>query len=126
MSRLLLCAQSEIGTTGAEPSFQAGEYYSNVVRSKLDFGFDFPCFILYAVGEFLNRPNGMIDPEVHIIGAHIGLAGVVWTGRPHLPPLAPTLPMFYHKSDVEMRAKTARYFDAAKKAISELKNTTLH
>ena len=55
-----------------------------------------------------------------MIGAHIGFAGAVWTGRPHLQVLAPTLPMFYHNSDVEMRARAARYFGAAKKALRAL------
>jgi serine/threonine protein kinase len=54
-------------------------------------------------------------------GAHIGFAGAVWTDRPHLQVLSPTLPLFYHATDVNMRMRAARYFGAAKKAISGLR-----
>ena len=45
----------------------------------------------------------------------------MWTDRPHIEVLAPTLPLFYHRTDVEMRERAARYLGAAKKAINALK-----
>jgi serine/threonine protein kinase len=58
---------------------------------------------------------------MYVTGAHIGFAGAVWTDRPHLQVLSPTLPLFYHATDVTMRTMAARYFGAAKKAILALK-----
>jgi hypothetical protein len=60
--------------------------------------------------------------NTNVIGAHIGFAGAIWTDRPHLEVLAPTLPLFYHATDINMRARAARYFGAAKKAIYALRD----
>jgi hypothetical protein len=60
--------------------------------------------------------------NVHIAGAHIGFAGAIWTDRPHLQVLAPTLPLFCHASDDDMRMQIARCLGATKKAILALKD----
>lgn len=59
-------------------------------------------------------------------GAHVGFAGAVWIDRPHLQVLSPTLPLFYHATDVTMRMTAARHFGAAKKAISSLEHYYKH
>jgi len=100
--------KSEIGTTGAEPLFQAGWYYTEFMRKKLDVHSRLPCFILYA------------------FGAHIGFAGAVWTDRPLLEVFSPTLPIFYHSTDVNTRMSAARCFGAAKKAILTLESYYKH
>lgn len=46
--------KEEIGSTGAEPLFQAGWYYTISVKEVLfQYRYShFPCFLLYAVGEY--------------------------------------------------------------------------
>ena len=50
------------------------------------------------------------------------LEEVIWTDRPHLQVLAPTLPFFYHSSDDDMLMQVARYLGATKKAMLALKD----
>lgn len=45
----------------------------------------------------------------------------MWTDAPHIEILAPMLPLCYHSTDIAMRARAARYFGAAKKAVLKLK-----
>jgi hypothetical protein len=51
--------KGEIGSTGAEPLFQAGWYYTAFMRDKLrtHANSNLPCFILYLAGEF----SGNVD-----------------------------------------------------------------
>lgn len=60
--------------------------------------------------------------ELSLAGAHIGFAGAMWTDKPHIQVLAPVLPLFYHATDTNMRARAARCFGAAKNAIRALKH----
>jgi hypothetical protein len=43
--------QNEMGETGAEPVFQAGQWYSHGLRGYEHFPIPFPCFGMYLVGE---------------------------------------------------------------------------
>jgi hypothetical protein len=60
--------------------------------------------------------------KVHVAGAHIGFAGAIWIGSPQLQVLCHTLPLFYHKADINMRMQTARILGATKNAILALKS----
>jgi len=60
------------------------------------------------------------------VDAHIGFAGVTWTDSPCIQVLTPTLPLFYHATDVSMRLRAARYFGAARRTISALKDYYKH
>ena len=60
------------------------------------------------------------------IGAHIGFAGALFTHRPHLEVLSPVIPLFYHSSNINMRALTARSLGATKKAIRALREYYEH
>ncbi|KAF8325651.1 uncharacterized protein EI90DRAFT_2931653, partial [Cantharellus anzutake] len=100
----LLEVKQELSTGGADPLFEAAWYYNALTR---DHSVDktrscLPCFILY------------------LAGAHIGFAGALWTVYPHVQVLAPTLPLFYHASDVNMHMQTARFLGATRKAIFAL------
>jgi hypothetical protein len=52
--------KGEIGSTGAEPLFQAGWYYTAFTRDLLPGNVcsNLPCIILYAFGEFLGISSG--------------------------------------------------------------------
>ncbi|KAF8316720.1 uncharacterized protein EI90DRAFT_3171070 [Cantharellus anzutake] len=82
----LMEVKSEIILGGAEPIFEAAWYYAANLGSNL------PCFILYIAGEVARA--------------------LLWTIHPHLQVVAPTLPLFYHTSDVDMRMQTARFLGA--------------
>ncbi|THG97455.1 hypothetical protein EW145_g7609 [Phellinidium pouzarii] len=94
----LLEIKDEIGSPGADPLLQGAWSYINSIRETLDNNFNLPCLIIY------------------IFGGHIGFAGAVWTDTPHLQVLCPVLPLFYHRTDMEMRERAARCFGATKKA----------
>ena len=51
--------KGEIGSTGAEPLFQAGWYYTTFTRKLLrdNLCSNFPCFLLYAVGRCFDIPT---------------------------------------------------------------------
>ncbi|KAF8325050.1 uncharacterized protein EI90DRAFT_3129111 [Cantharellus anzutake] len=100
----LLEVKQELSTGGADPLFEAAWYYNALTW---DHSVDkthscLPCFILY------------------LAGTHIGFAGALWTVYPHVQVLAPTLPLFYHASDVNMHMQTARFLGATRKAIFAL------
>ncbi|KAF8315288.1 uncharacterized protein EI90DRAFT_3293971 [Cantharellus anzutake] len=78
--------ESEIILGSAEPIFEAAWYYAANLGSNL------PCFILYIAGEVA--------------------CALLWTIRPHLQVVAPTLPLFYHTSDVDMWMQTACFLGA--------------
>jgi hypothetical protein len=54
-------------------------------------------------------------------GPQISFSGAVWTSRPHFQVLTPTIPLFCHQTDTNMRESLARHFGALKKAIQSLK-----
>jgi len=58
----LLEYKGEIGSTGAEPLFQAGWCYTEFTRKLLHANWfsHLPCFILYAFGEFLSMQAAVI------------------------------------------------------------------
>jgi hypothetical protein len=115
----------ELCLGNADPLFEAAWYYVALTRDHLqgNLGSHLPCLILYAAGKFPLCISlcVLIIYVVLIAGAHIGFAGAIWTDRPHLQVLAPTLPLFYHASDVDMRIQTARCLAATKRAINALK-----
>lgn len=65
-------------------------------------------------------------------GPQISFSGAVWRARPHFQVLTPTMPLFCHQTDTDIRESLARNFGALKKAIlllercyEALKNPTL-
>ena len=55
-------------------------------------------------------------------GPQISFSGVVWTTRPHFQVLTPTLPLFCHHTDTNMRESLARHFGAFRAAIQSLED----
>ncbi len=53
-------------------------------------------------------------------GPQISFSGAVWRARPHFQVLTPTMPLFCHHTDTDMRESLARHFGALKKAILSL------
>lgn len=56
------------------------------------------------------------------IGPQISFNGAVWTTRPHFQVLTPTLPLFCHHTDTNMRQSLARHFGSLKAAIRSLED----
>jgi hypothetical protein len=53
-------------------------------------------------------------------GAHICFLGAVWDDRPNVHLLSPSLPFFWHQTDIKLRETLARHFGGLKKVLSSL------
>ncbi|KAF8802373.1 hypothetical protein BYT27DRAFT_7173144 [Phlegmacium glaucopus] len=102
---LIIEVKLEIGSTGAEPLFQAILYYLESMRKQMttSLGSPLPCLIIYL-----------------FVGAHVGFAAAVYTDRPNIEVLTPPLPLFSHPTHVGLRAVAARHIGALKNALHSL------
>ncbi|TDL19936.1 hypothetical protein BD410DRAFT_841707 [Rickenella mellea] len=76
--------------------------HSNWEKSEKYLTFNIPCII------------------ITVFGPQISFSGSVWKDRPHFQVLTPTMPLFCHHTDTDMRESLARHFGALKKAILSL------
>jgi hypothetical protein len=116
--------KAEIGSTGAEPHAQAVLYYAHQNSKKAAENptfkpFNFPCLIVTIFG-LTSCSSLLYNTYVLFSGPHISFSGAVWKDRPHFQVLTPTIPLFCHQSDTDMRESLARHFGAFKKAIRSL------
>jgi hypothetical protein len=116
--------KGEIGSKGAEPFAQAILYYhhdASQMSGKPEYLlFNFPCLIVTVFGLTFIYPPLSYNTNVMFSGPHISFSGAVWASRPHFQVLTPTLPLFPHKTDTQMRESLARHFGAFKKALRSL------
>ena len=128
----IIDVKEEIGSKGAEPYAEVILYYthSTLEKAKLFPNFNFPALLITVFGQtllyFLYSTDRMFS------GPQISFSGAVWTIRPHFQVLTPTLPLFCHHTDTNMRESLARHFGAYKTAVQSLEvcyegltNTTL-
>jgi hypothetical protein len=115
--------EGEIGSTGAEPHAQAVLYYahqdSKTAENPTFKPFNFPCLITTVFG-LTSCSSLLYNTYVLFSRPYISFSGAVWKGRPHFQVLTPTIPLFCHQSDTNMRESLARHFGAFKKAIRSL------
>ncbi|KAN0133606.1 hypothetical protein V8E53_008594 [Lactarius tabidus] len=100
----IIDVKSEIGSKGGEPYALTVLYYTHFGRETAaqHSTFNFPCLI------------------VTVFGPQISFSGAVWRAHPHFQVLTPTMPLFYHQTDTNMRESLARYLGAFRKAIKSL------
>ncbi|KAG9028539.1 hypothetical protein FRB95_006358 [Tulasnella sp. JGI-2019a] len=106
---LITEVKNEIGFTGAEPFFQASSYhheYAKGPRHTPKYPYPqsrFPCF------------------QLILFGSCLAIAGSVFGDRIHADVLTPILPLFAHRSDIEMWRMTARYLAALRRGLGRLR-----
>lgn len=118
--------KAEIGSKGAEPFTQAILYYTchglGFTSESQFVNFNFPCLIVTVYGLIiLSYPSFLYNAHAMYTGAQISFSGAVWRQRPHFQVLTPTIPLFCHMTDMNMRESVARHLGAFKKAVESLK-----
>lgn len=97
--------KDEITSSGAEPYCQAILRYLQITQSSVFnyVHFRFPCIL------------------ISVLGGHVSFSAAVWGTRPNIQVLSTALPLFWHPTDIRMRATAARHFAALRNAIRSLK-----
>ncbi|TFK63726.1 hypothetical protein BDN72DRAFT_775561, partial [Pluteus cervinus] len=95
---------NDIGSTGAEPLFQASLYYLEATQRKaLEVTHSaLPCIL------------------VLVFGPYIAFAGAAWSERPVVQMLSPAIPCHYHTTDLNLENMLVRHLGAFRKALHSL------
>ncbi|KAJ3499972.1 hypothetical protein NLJ89_g9993 [Agrocybe chaxingu] len=96
--------KNEIGSTAAEPFFQAILYFLEATRKLATQHLNsvLPCMI------------------VLIFGPYVAFAGAAWTDRPTVQMLSPAIPCHYQDTDIKMEGMLVRHLGALRRAIHAL------